>query len=143
MAVTVTLYNQTARDFADGSHPASNTFKVALLDASGTVTATNTVWSDVSANEVSGNGWTAGGETLASVSVTTITTNDSKFDAADISVTAIGGAIGPAENAVIYDASDSNSLIAHIAFGEAKTADTGTDFKITWNASGIFTWSVT
>lgn len=143
MAVTVSLYNQYSRDVQNGSHIAGNTYKVALLNASGTFNAANTVWSDVSANEVSGNGWAAGGETLENVAITTVTTNDSKFDADDISVAATGGAIGPAENAVIYDASDAGSLMAHISFGEAKTADVGTDFKITWNAGGILTGTVT
>lgn len=143
MAVTVSLYNHTAAKFGEGSFAEGDTYKLMLLNSSGTFTGANTVAGDVSANEVSGNGWTAGGETLANVAVTTVTTNDAKFDADDISVTATGGAIGPAENAVIIDTTDTNALVAHIAFGEAKTADTGTDFKVTWNASGIFTWTVT
>lgn len=142
MAVTISLYNQTARDMIDGSHVAGNTYKVALLNASGTFTATHTVWSDVSANEVSGNGWTAGGETLAGVAITTVTTNDAKFDANDVSVTATGGTIGPAENAVIIDTTDTNSLMAHIAFGAAESAGDGTDFNINWHVDGIFTATV-
>ena len=143
MAVTVSLYNHTAAKFAEGSFKEGDTYKLMLLDASGTFTGANTVVGDVSANEVSGNGWTAGGETLANVAVTTVTTNDAKFDADDVSVTATGGAIGPAENAVIVDTTDTSALVAHIAFGEAKTADVGTDFKVTWHADGIFAWTVT
>ena len=45
------------------------------------------------------------------------------FDADDISVTASGGAIGAAENAVIYNVTDTDALVCHIAFGESKTAD--------------------
>jgi hypothetical protein len=143
MAVVVSLYNHTAAKFGEGSFKEGDTYKLMLLNSSGTFTGANTVVGDVSANEVSGNGWDAGGETLGSVAVTTVTTNDAKFDAADVSVTATGGAIGPAENAVIVDTTDTSALVAHIAFGEAKTADVGTDFKVTWHADGIFTWTVT
>ena len=58
MAVTVSLYNHTAAKFAEGSFKEGDTYKLMLLDASGTFTGANTVVGDVSANEVSGNGWT-------------------------------------------------------------------------------------
>lgn len=140
MAVTVTLYNHTAKLFANGDVDLAN-LKVMLLNASGTVTASHTAISSISANQVSGNGWTTGGVALSGVAVTTTTTNDATLDATDISVTASGGTIGPAENAVIYDATGNYPLV-HIAFGGAKSADAGADFKITWNASGIATWTV-
>lgn len=143
MAVTISLYNQSAAKLLGGTWNSTDTYKLMLLDASGTFTASHTVVGDVSADEVSGNGWTAGGETLAGVTVSTVTTNDAKFDANDISVTASGGAIGPAENAVIINTTDTSALVAHIAFGEAKTADSGTDFQVTWDAAGIITATVT
>ena len=139
MAVTASLYNHTANKFQSGAWAATDTWKVMLLNASGTFTATHTVVGDVSANEVSGNGWTAGGETLASVTINVATTNDSTLDAADVSVTASGGSIGPAENAVIINTTDTSTLVAHIAFGEAQTAGDTTDFKIIWDSTGIIT----
>jgi hypothetical protein len=142
MAVTISLYNHSASKLLSGAWNSTDTYKVMLLDATGTFTASHTVVGDVSSDQVSGNGWTVGGETLAGVSVSTVTTNDAKFDANDISVTASGGAIGPAENAVIINTTDTSALVAHIAFGEAKTADSGTDFQITWDASGIITATV-
>lgn len=143
MAVTVNLYNHSAKKFGNGEWAGGDTYKVMLLDASGTFTATNTVIGDVSANEVTSTEWVAGGETLASVAVTTVTTNDGKFDATDISVTATSDPIGPTLYAVIYNVTDTSALVAHINFDGSKTADTGTDFKITWHADGIFTWTVT
>lgn len=137
MTVTASLYNHTANKVQSGVFVAGSTYKLMLLDASGTFAAADTVVGNVSANEVSGNGWAAGGETLAGVSIDLVTTNDSVFDADNVSVTASGGAIGPAENAVIVCTTDTSSLVAHIAFGQAESAGDDTDFKINWAAGGI------
>ena len=69
-------------------------------------------------------------------------TNDAKLDANDVSVAAVGGAIGPADAAVVY-AKSLNKPLIYIDFGEIKSADAGTDFKITWHADGIITWTYT
>lgn len=145
MAVTISLYDDTVSRFVNGENSTSDTYKLALLNNSATFTASHTAKSQVDnsgAYEVSGNGWAAGGETLT-VSVSKTTTNDAMFDATDVEVTATGGAIGPAYKALIYNATDSNYPVAFIDFGEAKTADVGTPFKVTWNAAGIisFTYS--
>jgi len=71
------------------------TIKLALVSSSwtpDTSTTGNSVWADVSANEVSGNGWTAGGETLASVVATAIS-GGYKLASASPSKTASGGNI--------------------------------------------------
>ncbi len=141
MAVTVSLYNGVTAALANGTL-ASGTFKLELLNDSATFTAANTTKTQVdngAAYEVSGNGWDVGGETIADWAISTVTTNDAKIDATDISVTATGGAIGPAYKALLYKDDTSDTLIAFINFGESKTADTGTDFKVTWNDSGIIT----
>ncbi len=141
MAVTISLYNHTTKIFANEQVDLT-ALKLMLLGAGGTFTAADTAIADVSADEVSGNGWDTGGEPVGSAAVTTVTTNDAKLDAADVSVTATGGSIGPAENAVLYDSAN-DLLICHISFGEAKTADVGTPFNVVWNASGITTWTYT
>ena len=142
MAVTISRYNHTAKLLLN-KEITYTTLKCMLLDSNAVFNAADTLLSDVlagAATEVSGNGWTAGGETLASVAVTTVTTNDAMLDAADITVTATGGSIGPASAAVIYDDSMASPLDAplwYIDFGGAEQAGVGTDFKITFNASGI------
>ncbi len=142
MAVTVSIYNQAKHDILDSTLDLDgDTLKVALLNNSATFTATNTVFSDVSANELAnGNGYTTGGVTLANKAVTH-SGGTSTFDADDAVWTASGGSIGPTYKAVIYDTTLSNRLIAFIDFGGANTAGDGTQFKIVWNASGIFTLS--
>jgi len=114
----------------------ADTIKVALLDDNHSFTATDNTWSDVSANEISGTGYTAGGETLASKAVTQGATT--KFDADDVSWTS---ASFTAYHAVIYDDSlVGDDLICSIDFGGAKTVSNGT-FTIQWDASGIITLS--
>lgn len=139
MAVTITAYNHTAKLFGNQQVTLS-TLKVMLL-LSHTFTATHTNMTGITGNQVSGNGWTSGGETIANVAVTTVTTNDAKLDGDDISKTASGGAIGPADGAVIYD-STGNYPLFYINLDGSHIADETAPFNITWNASGIAVWTV-
>lgn len=144
MAVTVSLYNHTPKLFANGEVTLAS-LKLMLLNDSATFDATDVYATDVSSSgtyEVSGNGWDAGGEAISGAAVTTVTTNDAKLDADDMSVNASGGDIGPAYKAVIIDGSYSPALaLVWIDFGEAQTAGSGTPFAVTWNASGIISWT--
>ena len=142
MAVTISLYNHTAKLFADGSNAAADTYKVMLCTAA-TFDATNTTLAGVTKTEVAGSfGYTTGGQALANVAVTTVTTDDAKFDADDVTWTASGGAI-TASYAILYNDTDTNDPpVAFIDFGGSESAGDGTDFLIVWNASGIFTWTV-
>lgn len=112
----------------------ADTIKIALLDSSHSFTSTNNTWSDVSANEVSGTGYTAGGEDLANKSVTQGATT--KFDADDVTWST---ATITTSHAVIYDDTLTNDdLIASIDFGGSQSV-TAADFKIVFSASGIIT----
>lgn len=142
MPVTISLYNHTAKLFADGSNAAADTYKVRLMSAA-TFNATHTTLAATNGTEVAnGNGYTTGGATLSGVAVTTVTTNDAMFDANDVTWSASGGSIS-AVAAILYNSTDANSPpLAFIDFGGTETAGDGTDFKIVWNASGIFTFTV-
>jgi len=110
----------------------SDTIRVALYDNSHSFTAGDTAYT--ATNEVSGTGYSAGGEALASKAVTEASTT--KFDATD---TAWTSASFTAYHAVMYDDTlAGNDLIASIDFGGAQTVTAGT-FTIQWNASGIIT----
>ena len=139
MAVTVSLYNQAAKKFAN-KEVTFTTLKLMLLNNTATFTAAHTAVSSLSSNQVSGNGWAAGGVTLTTVAVTLVTTNGAMLDADDISITATGGDIGPAYKAVLYD-STTNDVLLFIDFGEAKQAGTGTPLLVQWHASGIIGWA--
>jgi hypothetical protein len=143
MAVTISLYNHTTRLFASGSNAAADTYKVALYTAA-TFSATDTTLAGITATEVAnGSGYATGGETLTNVAVNTVTTNDASFDADDVVWTASGADL-TAGFAVLYNDTDSGKPpLAFIDFGGSQTAGDTTDFKIIWNASGIFTFTTT
>lgn len=112
----------------------ADTIRVALFDNSHSFTATHNQWSEISANEVSGTGYTTKGEALTTKAVTQGATT--KFDADD---TAWTGASFTAYHVVIYDDTLTNDdLIASIDFGGAQTVTSGT-FTIQWHANGIIT----
>lgn len=146
MAVTVTLYNHTVQRFASGANIAADTYTICLYSAF-TFNATHTTKATAESGATqlaTGNGYTQDAKNLASVTINTVTTNDAAFDAADVSWTASGGNIGPATYAVLYNTTDASSPpVLYIDFGEAKTANDGTPFNITWNASGIVTFTYT
>jgi len=116
-------------DLGDGG----DTIKVALLDDSHTFAAANSVWGDVSANEVSGDGYDAGGATLAGQAVTEAATT--KWDGDN---TVWTEATFAAYHAVIYDVTNTSSLICSFDFGGIQQV-TGATFTLQWHADGILT----
>jgi hypothetical protein len=119
-----------------------DTYKLMLCTAA-TFNAANTTLAGITKTEVAGaDGYTTGGATLANVAVTTVTTNDAKFDADDVTWSATGSGI-TASYAILYNDTDADDPpVAFIDFGGSESAASGTDFLIVWNASGIFTWTV-
>jgi hypothetical protein len=114
----------------------SDTLKIALFTSSIDPETNRNVYSkyaDISANEVSGTGYTAGGVTLTNVAVTLDTTNNLiKLTADD---PAWESATITARYAVIYDASTTDSLlIAFVDFGEDKSAS-NIEFKLDFSTS--------
>lgn len=134
---TISLYNQTRKKFSNNEVTLANV-KVMLLDDSATYTASDTNISAVSSNQVSGNGWTSGGEAIGSLAWSIVNTNEAKLDGTDVSATASGGSIGPAYKAAIYD-SGTSDILFFIDFGGSKEAAVGTSFLIRWHANGIYT----
>jgi len=94
---------------------------------------TDETWAGISGDEVSGTGYSAGGATLASVTLTyTGATNILSYDAADPSWS---DSTITARYAVFYS-STSGYLISYIDFGEDKTSTAGL-FKIELDPAGI------
>lgn len=94
-------------------------------------------------NEVTGTGYTAGGATLGTPTMTyTAGTNVLMFDGADVSW---ASSTITARYAVIYDSSPGTDatrpLIAYVDFG-ADVSSTAATFSITWDAAGIATITV-
>lgn len=143
MAITISRYNHTAKKIMN-SEIALNDLYFMLLSDSASFDATDTSIDDVAgadtpprANEVSGNGWTTGGEAIGSAAITTVSTSGAMLDGEDISVEASGDSIGPAHAGVIYEKT-SGDVLWYVDFDGAQEAGVGTDFKITFHANGIF-----
>jgi len=118
----------------------NDTFKCMLVTASYTPNfETHTNKSDVT-NELPGTGnYTAGGETLTNVAMSSSSdgTGTIKWDADDVSWA--NSTLSAVRAGVIYDDTVTNDrLIAYIDFGGDFSTTSGT-FQIQWNASGIFT----
>jgi hypothetical protein len=127
------IYDDFKEDLLDGSVDLDNdTFKCALLDNSHSFSASDSTWADISANEISGTGYTAGGATLASLTIA-VASNIARWDAADVSWTT---ATFSAYHAVIYDTSNSDSLVCSIDLGGEQSVVAGT-FSIEWSSGGI------
>lgn len=143
MPVSISLYDHTSARFANGSNAVADTYKVKLLTAA-TFNAAHTTLTATGGTEVANaNGYTTGGEALTGVAVTTVTTNDAKFAANDVTWTAAGGSIAASFGILYNDTDTDDPPLAFIDFDGSQTAGDGTDFKIVWNANGIVTFTVT
>ena len=117
----------------------SDTIKVALLTNAYTPDQdAHDYYDDVVANEVTGTGYTAGGNTLANKTNTySSATNVIVLDADD---TTWASSTITARYAVIYDATPATNatrpLIGYVDFGSDQSSSNG-NFTITWDATGI------
>lgn len=151
MAVTAFLYGKAIQD-AFGSSSAGNapnidwlsdTIKCMLTTSSYTPNQdTHEFKSDVT-NEVTGTGYSSGGATLTTKTITyTGATNVSAFDADDVSW---ASSTITARYAVLYDDTPATAatkpLIGYVDFG-ADFATNNATFQITWAAGGIFTITI-
>jgi len=104
----------------------ANTFKIALYTASADINASTTAYS--AANEVTGTGYTAGGNTLTISVSPTSGTNSSGVPTAYISFnnTTWTSATFTARAALIYNSSQSNKSVAVLDFGSDKTVNNDT-----------------
>jgi len=130
------VYHSGKEKIADGSVLLeSHSLKVALLKTTHTPDQANhTVLSDVSGDECSGGGYTAGGFALGNPAVTR-SVGTVKFDADDVQMALLSPNF---RYAVIYDTQASNALICLMDPGSEQTP-AGNNVRLVWNASGIFT----
>ena len=116
----------------------TDTIKVALLANTYTPNQdTHDYFNDVSASEVTGTGYTSGGATLASKTITYDSgSNVITLDAAD---TTWSSSTITARYAVVYASTGTAStspLIGYVDFGSDQSSSNG-NFTITWDATGI------
>ena len=112
----------------DFDNPAGNTFKIAMYTSSATLGASTTAYSTT--NEVTGTNYSAGGNTLSSVTPTSSGTT-AFTDFADTTWTS---ATITANGALIYNNTNSNRAVAVLAVGGDQTSTNG-DITIVFPAA--------
>lgn len=123
-AMCTSFKSQLMSGLHDFDNPGGNTFKIALYTSSATLGASTTAYS--ATNEVAtGGGYTAGGNTLVSVSPTTSGTT-AFVDFAD---TTWSSSTITANGALIYNSNSANAAVVVLAFGSDKSSSNG-DFVI-------------
>jgi hypothetical protein len=98
----------------------------------------HTQWADVSASEISGSGYTAGGETLANQDATQDDANDrGKFDADNVTWASCGPLSTPTPAAAILwdNSAAGDELICSWTLGT--TATNGGDYTLAFHGDGI------
>lgn len=121
-------------EFDLGSGSPQDEIKVMLVTGHSPDIDTHNGYSDVSGDEESGTGYTAGGEALTNQAVTQDNANDrAKFDADD--VTWSGLDVGTPSHAIMYDNTHASKLL--IAYWELETASNGGDYTLQWHTNGI------
>lgn len=132
MAISTAMCSSFKQELLQGKHSfessGGHTFKIALFTSSATLDATTTDYSVT--NEVSGTGYTAGGETLTNNGVS-LSSTTAYVDFADVTWSS---ATITANGALIYNTTtdggtSTTDAVAVLAFGGDKTSTNG-DFVV-------------
>lgn len=139
-----TLFEEATKDVVNGVHDFTNdSIKIALITASSTPAAADATprWSDYSANEVSGTGYTAGGTAIGNASVAEAG-GTTTFDGDAVSWSQNGAGFTNARWGIVYnDTATNDEAIGFIDLGGTVSQQAG-DVTLTPNASGVFTLAV-
>jgi hypothetical protein len=133
------IYNSFFTDLSTGNIDLNtDTFKVMLATSSYTPSKLHNRRDDITNEVAAGNGYTAGGATLTTVTVTQDDTNDlAKFDADDV---VWSNSTITARYAVVYKsrggASSADELVKVFDFGSDQSS-VGAAFTLQFNANGI------
>ena len=141
MALVQTLATSFKVEILDGIHnfgtgvirasTAADTFKIALYTATAALNATTTVYDTT--DEVTGAGYTAGGNTLVISQVPT-STNTETVAWLNFENSSWPSATFSANGALIYNSTQGNKAVAVLNFGSTKTT-TNQTFTVTFPAS--------
>ena len=129
MAITQAMTTSFKQELMEGVHDfTTDTFKIALYTSSATLDATTTAYS--ATNEVSGTGYTAGGNTLTVTGGAVSTSGTTAY--IDFADTTWSTATITARGAVIYNSTATgNPAVAVLDFGADKTSTAG-DFTVSF-----------
>lgn len=143
---SIQKYNKWQEQALNGSGPIdwdTDTIKVMLVSSAYTpAPTTDSFINDVNANEVSGTNYTAGGETIAGISVVE-SGGISTINGNDVQWLQAAGGFSNARYGIIYKDTGTpatSPLVGYIDLTTDKSNVNG-DLTIQWGASGIFTQS--
>jgi hypothetical protein len=129
MAITQAMCNSFKTELLDGTHDLdTDTIKIALFTSSATLGASTTAYS--TSNEVSGTGYTAGGNTLAGAAISL----SGSTAIVDFTDTTWSSATITARGALIYNSSKADRAIAVLDFSSDKSSTAG-DFTVVFPAA--------
>jgi hypothetical protein len=130
------VYDKAKKKLLDGTIVPTHTFKLMLLGSAHVPDKSNDEYvSDISGDQITGAGYTSGGEELANVAMTR-TGAVVKFDADDVAYAALTPSF---RYGVIYDDdATSDPIVCLLDFGSLQ-APNGASVDIEFDASGIFT----
>jgi len=132
MAISQAMCTSFKKELLEAVHNFKNsggdTFKIALYTSSASLGAATTAYSTT--NEISGTGYTAGGNTLTRVDPASSGTTGFT----DFANTTWSSATITARGALIYNDTDSDKAVAVLNFGADKTSTAG-DFTIQFPAA--------
>ena len=141
MALSQTLTTSFKVEILDGIHnfgtgvvratTAADTFKIALYSTLASLDSTTTVYSTT--EEVTGTGYTAGGNTLV-ISQAPTSTNTETIAWLNFDNSSWANASFSAAGALIYNSTQGNKAVAVLNFGGTKTVSNQT-FTVTFPAS--------
>ena len=130
-------YQNGVEALVEGINAGSNVWKIALSNRTPVVATDVTL---ANAVEISAtNGYTAGGNTAATVSSSQTGGTYKLVLSSPATWTATGGSIGPFEYAILYDSATDN-LIGYWDYGSPVTLSVGESFSVVLDGtSGVFT----
>lgn len=148
-AVTFNLYDKFREGVFDGNAknfetPGGNGIKCAIVTAGYTPNQnTHDFFDDIGANEVSGTGYTAGGNVMGSGAVTVDGSGNVTVDLADPATWSQNGAgFSNGRRAIVYHDTGTGSTSRLVGYTDDFGSDQGNlngDFTVTVNASGLIT----
>jgi len=129
MAITQAMCNSFKTELLGGTHDLdTDVIKIALFTSSATLDASTTAYS--TSNEVSGTGYTAGGNTLSGATISL----SGSTAIVDFTDTTWSSATITARGALIYNSSKADRAIAVLDFGSDKSSTNG-DFTVVFPAA--------
>jgi len=148
-SVTLNLYDKFREGMFDGNHinfesPGGNGVKCAIVKSTYTPNQnTHDFWDDVSSTEVSGTGYTAGGNVMSNGAASVDVSGNVTVDLDDPATWSQNGAgFTDGRRAIIYKDTGTASTSRLIAYSDDFGANKGNvdgDFTITLNSAGLFT----